>query len=104
MTYYNSLVAEKLKAISEIQRINKQIDAHKTDKTDYSDQLAKLEQLKTQLEQINSQILSYTLNPSADLTPADVANDFPDVLSAPGSPIEDSADNPNSESPRLLPE
>lgn len=104
MTYYNSLVAEKLKIISEIQRINKQIDAHKKDKTDHSEQLEKAEQLKTQLEMINSQILSYTLNPNADQAPEDTAEIFPDMLSAPDSANDSSQETLNNDSAGLLPE
>ena len=104
MTYYNSLVAEKLKALSEIQRINKQIDAHKKDKTDHSEQLEKIDQLKTQLEMINSQILSYTLNPKADLAPEDTTGIYPEQLSAPDSAIDNLQENSTNDSAGLLPE
>lgn len=104
MTYYNSLVAEKLKTLSEIQRINKQIDSHKKDKKGYSEQLEKIEQLKVQLELINSQILSYTLKTATEPSPPDVPEDFPDVLSAPESTIENIQENLNNDSAGLLPE
>lgn len=64
MNYYNSLVAEKLKIISEIQRLNKMIDAGKQDGQDSSNYLEKLELMRTELELINVLILSHQLEKS----------------------------------------
>ena len=62
MTYYNTLVAEKLKTISEIQSTNKLIDANKKAGEDFAVHLEKLTHLKIELELLNAQILSVQLN------------------------------------------
>lgn len=61
MTYYNILIAEKLKTLSEISRINSLIDMSKKENKDFSDLNGQLEVLKTELELLNNQILGFKL-------------------------------------------
>lgn len=90
MNYYNSLVAEKLKIISEIQRLNKMIDAGKQGGQDTSSYMEKLELMRTELELINVLILSHQLEKS-NLPIAD-----------PNDAFSAGSEDPESPSPEIL--
>lgn len=71
MTYYNTLVAEKLKTISEISRLNSLLDVDKRDGKAFGHHLEQLTVLKTELALINAQISIHQLSqdsPSSNVT------------------------------------
>lgn len=91
MTYYNTLVADKLKTISEIQRTNNLIDAHKVAGKDVSNLLETLGTLKADLELLNAEILGIQLS----------ANDQ-SAANSWVSPPEDLSDSEIAQSPADL--
>jgi hypothetical protein len=68
MSHYNALVAEKLKIISEIQRVNYLIDSCKKEGLSSLVHLERLEQLKSALGLIDMQILTFKATPSNQTT------------------------------------
>ena len=71
MTNYNSLVAEKLKTLHEIQRLNKLIDLAKQNKNEIATFHDKIHLLKSELELLDFQIsnkVSKEANPNINRT------------------------------------
>jgi hypothetical protein len=71
MKYYNSIIADKLACITEIQSTYRLIDAAKKENRDPSEHLEVLEKLKASLELLNIRILTYKLNVLASGSPPD---------------------------------
>lgn len=61
MKNYDTLISEKLKCISHIEKLSMQIDQDKNEGADMLKQLEKMENLKAKLDTLNIQLLEYKL-------------------------------------------